>query len=119
MEDAREFAVAKLTELLKHPDDLNGKVTALRRKFAKEKASIDAQLNSGAQTQLDNVQEGLETLLTSQKQCEMINDNMKKIDKLCYGAREMIHDFPRINKVSYLKHLYTPRPVLHITHHSF
>ncbi|KAG2180069.1 hypothetical protein INT43_003856 [Umbelopsis isabellina] len=100
MEDAREFAVARLTELLKHPDDLNGKVTALRRKFAKEKASIDAQLNSGAQTQLDNVQEGLETLLTSQKQCEMINDNMKKIDKLCYGAREMIHDFPRINKIS-------------------
>jgi exocyst complex component 3 len=104
MEDAREFAVAKLAELLKHPDDLNGKVTALRRKFAKEKVSIDAQLNSGAQSQLDNVQEGLETLLTSQKQCEMINANMQKIDKLCYGARGMIQDFPRINKVSLSGH---------------
>jgi hypothetical protein len=60
MEDARECAAAKLAELLKHPDDLNGKVTALRRKFAKEKVSIDAQLNSGAQSQLDNVQEGLQ-----------------------------------------------------------
>ncbi|KAG2179498.1 hypothetical protein INT44_006344 [Umbelopsis vinacea] len=100
MEDAREFAVGKLAELLKHPDDLNGKVTALRRKFAKEKASIDAQLNSGAQSQLDNVQEGLKTLLNSQQQCEMINVNMQKIDKLCYGARGMIQDFPRINKIS-------------------
>ncbi|KAF7724375.1 SNARE-binding exocyst subunit S6 [Apophysomyces ossiformis] len=98
MEDAREIAVARLAELLKHPDDLATKVGPLARKLAKEKASIDAQLNTGVQTQLDNVQEGLETLALSRKDNDIVKDNMRFIDKLCCDAQSMIHDFPRINK---------------------
>ncbi|KAI8138276.1 exocyst complex component Sec6-domain-containing protein [Fennellomyces sp. T-0311] len=100
MEDAREAAVAKLAELLKHPDDLNTKVGPLARKLAKEKASIDAQLNTGVQTQLDNVQEGLETLSSSRENSNKIKDNMQLIDRLCYDAQSMIKDFPRIKKIS-------------------
>ncbi|KAG2218228.1 hypothetical protein INT45_000770 [Circinella minor] len=100
MEDAKEVAVAKLAELLKHPDDLNTKVGPLARKIAKEKASIDAQLNTGVQTQLDNVQGGLETLASSRDNSEKIKDNMQLIDRLCYDAQSMIKDFPRIKKVS-------------------
>ncbi|KAI9249758.1 exocyst complex component Sec6-domain-containing protein [Phascolomyces articulosus] len=100
MEDAREAAVAKLAELLKHPDDLNTKVGPLARKLAKEKASIDAQLNTGVQTQLDNVQGGLETLASSRDNSEKIKDNMQLIDRLCYDAQSMIKDFPRIKKIS-------------------
>ena len=99
MEDAREAAVAKLAELLKHPDDLNTKVGPLARKLAKEKASIDAQLNTGVQTQLDNVQGGLETLSSSKENSDKIKDNMQLIDRLCYDAQSMIKDFPRIKKV--------------------
>lgn len=100
MEDAREIAITKLSELLKHPDDLTSKVGPLTRKLAKEKASIDAQLNTGVQSQLDHVQEGLETLTISSRNINRVKDNMRNIDKLCYDAQSMIHDFPRINMVS-------------------
>ncbi|KAI9492343.1 exocyst complex component Sec6-domain-containing protein [Zychaea mexicana] len=100
MEDAREAAVAKLAELLKHPDDLNTKVGPLARKLAKEKASIDAQLSTGVQTQLDNVQGGLETLSSSRENSDKIKGNMQLIDRLCYDAQSMIKEFPRIKKVS-------------------
>lgn len=102
MEDAREVAVAKLAELLKHPDDLNSKVGPLARKLAKEKASIDAQLNTGVQTQLDNVQEGLQTLASSRQNSDKIKANMQLIDRLCYEAQSKVKDFPRINKVNRL-----------------
>lgn len=99
MEDAREIALNKLSELLKHPDDLTTKVGPLTRKLAKEKASIDAQLNTGVQSQLDHVQEGLETLTISSRNINRVKDNMRNIDKLCYDAQSMIQDFPRINMV--------------------
>ncbi|KAG1111083.1 hypothetical protein G6F42_015134 [Rhizopus arrhizus] len=100
MEDAREIAITKLSELLKHPDALTSKVGPLTRKLAKEKASIDAQLNTGVQSQLDHVQEGLETLTISSRNINRVKDNMRNIDKLCYDAQSMIHDFPRINMIS-------------------
>ncbi|KAI8070483.1 exocyst complex component Sec6-domain-containing protein [Gongronella butleri] len=100
MEDARELAIAKLAGILKHPDDLNTKVEPLVRKLTKEKAAMDAQLSSGVQSQLDHVQQGLETLAISTESNNRIKDNMRRIDKLCSDTRYMIKDFPRINKVS-------------------
>ncbi|KAI8073404.1 exocyst complex component Sec6-domain-containing protein [Gilbertella persicaria] len=99
-DDAKELAINKLAELLKHPDDLNTKLAPLTRKLAKEKASIDAQLNTGVQSQLDHVQEGLETLTISSRNINRVKDNMRNIDKLCYDAQSMIKDFPRINMIS-------------------
>ncbi|RUP48663.1 exocyst complex component Sec6-domain-containing protein [Jimgerdemannia flammicorona] len=98
--DARDAAVARLAELLKHPDDLNLKVPALRRKFAKEKASVEAQLKTGVQTQLDSIQGGLDTLAGSTEQMNKIKNDMQRIDNLCAGSQGMIQHFPRINKIS-------------------
>ncbi|CAO3591110.1 unnamed protein product [Absidia cylindrospora] len=100
MEDAREVAVAKLSEILKHPDDLNTKIGPLVRKLTKEKASIDAQLNTGVQTQLDYVQQGLETLDISTQSNERVKGNMQRIDKLCGDTHQMIKNFGRINQLS-------------------
>ncbi|KAI8975188.1 exocyst complex component Sec6-domain-containing protein [Mycotypha africana] len=100
MEDARENALSKLAELLKHPDDLNSKLGPLTRKLTKEKASIDAQLNTGVQSQLDHVQESLDTLSMSNRNIDRVKENMRTIDKLCYDAQSMIKDFPRINMIS-------------------
>ncbi|KAG1473431.1 hypothetical protein G6F56_000954 [Rhizopus delemar] len=97
MEDAREIAISKLSELFKHPDDLNSKLAPLIRKLTKEKATLDAQLNTGVQSQLDHVQEGLETLTISSRNINRVKENMRCIDKLCYDAQSMITDFPRIN----------------------
>ncbi|KAI8377568.1 exocyst complex component Sec6-domain-containing protein [Radiomyces spectabilis] len=100
MDDAREVAIAKISDLLKHPDDLSTKVGLLAKRLAKEKASIDAQLNTGVQTQLDNVQEGLDILKLSSQNTEKFRESMRNIDKLCRDAQSMIGDFPRINKIS-------------------
>ncbi|KAI7899146.1 exocyst complex component Sec6-domain-containing protein, partial [Cokeromyces recurvatus] len=77
MEDTREIAISKLS-----------------------KASIDAQLNTGVQSQLDHVQEGLETLSISDRNINRVKENMRNIDKLCYAAQSMIKDFPKINMIS-------------------
>ncbi|KAI9271298.1 exocyst complex component Sec6-domain-containing protein [Sporodiniella umbellata] len=100
MEEPREIAISKLSELFKHPDDLNSKLAPLTRKLIKEKATLDAQLNTGVQSQLDHVQEGLETLTISSRNINRVKENMRSIDKLCYDAQSMITDFPRINMIS-------------------
>lgn len=118
MEDAREAAVNKLAELLKHPDDLNSKLITLIRKLTKEKATIDAQLNTGVQSQLDHVQEGLETLTISSRNISRVKENMRCIDTLCYDAQSMIKDFPRINMASYSSICVRNRSLRHILTHS-
>ncbi|CAG8551125.1 12287_t:CDS:1 [Ambispora leptoticha] len=97
--DAVDAAVARMAELLRSPDDLV-KISLLRKRLAKEKATIDAQLKTGVKAQLDNTQEGLETLTSSRKQMLTIKENMCSIDRLCSSAQDMIDHFPWINKIS-------------------
>ncbi|CAG8552121.1 9493_t:CDS:2 [Paraglomus brasilianum] len=97
--DAVDAAIARMTELLRSPDDLV-KVSLLRKRFAKEKATTDAQLKTGVKAQLDNTRQGLETLDTSRKEMVVIKENMQGIDKLCSSAQGMIQHFPRISKIS-------------------
>ncbi|CAG8492460.1 7351_t:CDS:2 [Acaulospora colombiana] len=96
--DAVDAANARVAELLRSPDDLV-KTSLLRKRLATEKATIDAQLKTGVKVQLDNTQEGIETLATSKQQMLIVKDNMQAIDRLCSEARDMIQHFPRINKV--------------------
>ncbi|CAG8468448.1 12461_t:CDS:2 [Ambispora gerdemannii] len=97
--DAVDAAVARMVELLRSPDDLV-KISLIRKRLTKEKATIDAQLKTGVKAQLDNTQEGLETLTSSRKQMLTIKDNMYSIDRLCSSAQDMIDHFPWINKIS-------------------
>ena len=97
--DAVDAAIARMTELLRSPDDLV-KVSLLRKRFTKEKATTDAQLKTGVKAQLDNTRQGLETLGTSRKEMAVIKENMQGIDKLCSSAQGMIQHFPRISQVS-------------------
>ncbi|CAG8646818.1 1778_t:CDS:2 [Acaulospora morrowiae] len=96
--DAVDAANSRVAELLRSPDDLV-KTSLLRKRLATEKATIDAQLKTGVKVQLDNTQEGIETLTTSVQQMLLIKENMQAIDRLCSEAQGMIKHFPRINKV--------------------
>ena len=49
--------------MLKHPDDLITKLGPLRKKMAIEKASIEAQLRTAIEGQMEDAQKGLDTLL--------------------------------------------------------
>ncbi|ORX93813.1 exocyst complex component Sec6 [Basidiobolus meristosporus CBS 931.73] len=96
----KEAALLRLADLLKHPDDLNTKVPALRKKFALEKATIDAQLKSDVQTQFDSVKVGLEKLLSGQNQMDLVKVDLKSIDQICLDSQNEIKNYPRIQKIS-------------------
>lgn len=89
----------KLSELLRHPDDLD-KITALKQEFARKKAAVDANLRAGLREQLETTQSGMTGLSDGQKTVQQIKEEMMKIDKLCSESQNMIKDFATINLVS-------------------
>ncbi|ORX46377.1 exocyst complex component Sec6 [Piromyces finnis] len=97
---ARQSALKRISEILKHPDDLNTKLARTRQKIYFEKASIDAQMKSLVQSQLDDSQRGLEILDESKKETAIIKKNLESIDSLCLDSQGMINNFPEIKKLS-------------------
>jgi exocyst complex component 3 len=89
----------KLSELLKHADDMD-KISALKQEFARKKAAVDAQLRSGLREQLETTQSGMTGLTDGQKTVQQIKEEMIKIDNLCSESQNMIRDFTTINMVS-------------------
>ncbi|KAI3327673.1 exocyst complex component Sec6 [Xylariaceae sp. AK1471] len=89
----------KLSELLRHPDDLD-KLGALKLEFTRKKAAVDSQLRGGLRDQLETTQSGMNGLTDGQKTVQAIRDEMMKIDTLCSESQNMIKDFASINIVS-------------------
>lgn len=89
----------KLSELLRHPDDLD-KIPALKLEFSRKKGAVDGQLRSGLREQLETTQSGMTGLSDGQKAVQAIKDEMIKIDRLCSESQNMIKDFASINLVS-------------------
>lgn len=89
----------KLSELLRHPDDLD-KIPALKLEFSRKKGAVDGQLRSGLREQLETTQSGMTGLSDGQKTVQMIKDEMMNIDRLCSESQTMIKDFASINLVS-------------------
>jgi hypothetical protein len=89
----------KLSELLRHPDDLD-KISALKAEFSRKKAAVDSQLRAGLREQLETTQSGMNGLTDGQKTVQQIKDEMIKIDKICSESQNMISDFATINLVS-------------------
>jgi len=89
----------KLSELLRHPDDME-KLAGLKAEFTRKKTAVDSQLRSGLRDQLETTQNGMTGLTDGQKAVQQIKDEMIKIDKLCSESQNMIRDFTTINMVS-------------------
>ncbi|KAF4125815.1 exocyst complex component 3 [Geosmithia morbida] len=97
--DDNDSPTPKLSELLRHPDDLD-KIPALKMEFSRKKSAVDAQLRSGLREQLELTQSGMTGLSDGQKTVQAIKDEMMKIDVLCSESQDMIRDFASINLVS-------------------
>ncbi|EGY22613.1 hypothetical protein VD0002_g1568 [Verticillium dahliae] len=91
--------VPKLSELLRHPDDLD-KIIGLKQEFGRKKSAVDGQLRSGLREQLETTQSGMTGLADGQKAVQQIKEEMMKIDRLCSESQNMIKDFASINIVS-------------------
>ncbi|KAI1095375.1 exocyst complex component Sec6 [Rostrohypoxylon terebratum] len=89
----------KLSELLRHPDDLD-KIPALKLEFTRKKNAVDSQLRGGLREQLETTQAGMNGITDGQKTLQLIRDEMMKIDTLCSESQNMIKDFASINLVS-------------------
>ncbi|KAI1083999.1 exocyst complex component Sec6 [Whalleya microplaca] len=89
----------KLSELLRHPDDLD-KIPALKLEFTRKKGAVDSQLRGALREQLETTQAGMSGLTDGQKTVQAIRDEMMKIDTLCSESQNMIKDFASINLVS-------------------
>ncbi|KAI5806257.1 exocyst complex component Sec6-domain-containing protein [Geopyxis carbonaria] len=98
MDDA-DATSAKLSELLRHPEDLD-KIAALKSEFTRKKAHVDTQLKSGLKSQLEVTEAGINAISNGQKTLNGIKEEMMRIDKLCAEAENMIQEFPLINKIS-------------------
>ncbi len=91
--------LVKLSELLRHPDDLD-KISAMKLEFTRKKNAVDSQLRGGLREQLETTQSGMNGLTDGQKTVQAIKEEMMKIDRLCSESQNMIKDFASINLVS-------------------
>ncbi|RFU28020.1 hypothetical protein B7463_g8336, partial [Scytalidium lignicola] len=94
-----DSSTVNLSELLRHPDDLD-KVSGMKQEYMRKKAAIDSQLRSGLREQMEITQSGMSGITDGQRTVQLIKEEMIKIDKLCAEAQNMIRDFPNINLVS-------------------
>ncbi|KAH8880053.1 exocyst complex component Sec6 [Thozetella sp. PMI_491] len=94
-----DVPAVKLSELLRHPDDLD-KLLGLKQEFSRKKTAVDSQLRGGMREQLETAQSGMHGLTDGQKAVNSVKEEMMKIDKISSESQNMIKDFATINLVS-------------------
>src|SRR5436309_2439654 len=97
--DAHESAVLRVADLLRHPDDLTNKLPMLIKKIAMERASVEAQLKTVMEGQLDATQKGIDALAKSRQLTESIRSSLVEMDKICGDSENNIKNYSFIQKV--------------------
>jgi exocyst complex component 3 len=97
-------AAQAVGEHLQSPDDLN-KIGLLRKRLAKEKASIDAKLKSGVKDQLDATRDGLKKLFSTRANVQAVKDEMVSIERMGRESTSQIKTFDQINAVSFYRRI--------------
>ncbi|EEP80299.1 conserved hypothetical protein [Uncinocarpus reesii 1704] len=93
------FALPRLEDLLRHPEDLD-KIPALKAEYTRKKAAIDAQLRDGLRDQLETVQRSINQLKESQKLVMDTRAELRDIDRLCAESQAAVGDFAQIDKLA-------------------
>eukprot|EP00842_Homolaphlyctis_polyrhiza_P006027 jgi/Hompol1/6425/HPOL_002154-RA len=101
--DAHEAAVLRIADILRHPDDLTSKLGLLRKKVAMERASVEAQLKTVMESQLDGTQKGIDALRACRAETSKIREALQNMDKLCGDPQNSIKNYAHIKRVSFLK----------------
>lgn len=96
----REILMVRVADMLRHPDDLTNKLPMLRKKIAMERASVEAQLKTIMEVQLDSMQKGLDTVRESKVQTENIKKSLLQMDSLCGEEKNAIKNYLHIRRVS-------------------
>lgn len=97
--DAREAAILRIVDTLRHPDDLANKLKMLRKKIAMERASVEAQLKIVMKNQLDSTQKGIDALHQSKDESSKMHSLLNSMNQICSGAETKIKNYAFIQKV--------------------
>ncbi|KAJ3212200.1 SNARE-binding exocyst subunit S6, partial [Clydaea vesicula] len=98
--EATEAAIDRISDYLKHPDDLTNKFAALKKKLVQERGNIDAQLKTAAESQFEEAQKGLNALQFSKNETLKVKQNLTNIDKFCSDAQASISNYDKIKRIS-------------------
>ncbi|KAL2919037.1 SNARE-binding exocyst subunit S6 [Polyrhizophydium stewartii] len=98
--DAHEAAVLRIADLLRHPDDLANKLPLLRKKVAMERASVEAQLKTVMEGQLDGTQRGIDALRNCRAETARVRDALAHMDGLCAEPQNAIKNYTLIKRMS-------------------
>lgn len=98
--DAHEAAVLRVADMLRHPDDLTNKLPMLCKKVAMERASVEAQLKTVMEVQLNSMQKGIDSVRDSRCQTESIKESLGRMDLLCGDSQNHIKNYYHIRKLA-------------------
>jgi exocyst complex component 3 len=99
--EATESAIQRLSDILRHPDDLTNKLPLVRKKITLERAAVEAQLKLAIEAQLDNASKGLDALNRSKMETLTIKETLIATDSLCANAQNTIKNYNHIKKVRF------------------
>lgn len=99
-EENTVLAIKRLSDLLKHPDDLNVKLDFLKKKLLQEKSSVETQLRTDVQSQFDDIQETFRILKLNQSQLVDVQNRLSKINSLCQDNHSRIPGYDTIKELS-------------------
>ncbi|GMM34187.1 SNARE-binding exocyst subunit [Saccharomycopsis crataegensis] len=94
-----DSAIDKIASLLQNEDDLV-KTNQFKKQFVQEKSTIDIELRSTFQNQIQTTMSGLKTLQQSQNQIDKIKSNFNKISKVSVENKQSIENFELVNETS-------------------
>ncbi len=101
-----EAALARISHIVRIEDDLV-KLASLRQQFAKEKASVDAKLNTTVQQQIDLITSNMHKLDSSATSLNEITLNIDRINAVYEETVRGIPDYDLIQKVTSLNQFLT------------
>lgn len=95
-------AVARLCELLNSPEQLD-RVDNLRETLSEKQKSVEAQLLTAMQGQLEEARKGIFSLEESSKNIETLHESFKEVGKLCGNSKDQLKEYPIIKKLTLVR----------------
>lgn len=99
------IVLQNISQLLRTEDDLD-KVETLKEQLLKEKSSIDVQLKSQSQAQLESTIEDINSLNICQDDIRELKDNITKINKIADDSFGSIKRYELINKITKIHEIF-------------
>jgi exocyst complex component 3 len=98
--EAKDSAIQRISDILRHPDDLTNKLDKIQKKIGHERAKIEAQLKTALEAQLENVDRGLNANELCKNLTLKMKESLVSMDSLCSNSQNTIKNYSYIKKVA-------------------